>query len=58
MRMYDKEKILLLAKQAEGNAMTFVNDHESTRLEQLKAKFYMDNLIIELSKILEEREKR
>ena len=57
MRLYDKEKVIKILEQAKGNAMNFVHDHEHYQLDKLKAKFYMDNLIIEVNKILEQKEK-
>ena len=57
MRLYDKEKINKVLEQAKGKAMDFVQQHENYQIDKLKAKFYMDNLIIEVNKILDEREK-
>lgn len=57
MRLYDKEKINKVLEQAKGNAMDFVHEHEHYQMDKLRAKFYMENLIIEVNKILEEREK-
>lgn len=57
MRLYNIEKINNILQQAKGNAMSFVFEHEENKIDKLKAKFYMDNLIVEVNKILEAREK-
>lgn len=57
MRLYDKEKINKILTEAKGKSLDFIYQHEYLKLDQLKAKFFIDNFIVEVAKILEAREK-